>query len=81
MEQRITIEHLCAIAENTRKQKRAEGGFPKRRRMTPRDKEKEEALFLLRSKASVKYGIRRFPDGTFRLLEKKENRQGMSAGR
>jgi hypothetical protein len=70
MEQRITIEQLSAIAENMRKKTRSEGACLKRLRMTPRGKEKEEALFLLRSNASVKYGIRRFPDGTFRLLKK-----------
>jgi uncharacterized protein (DUF924 family) len=67
MEQQITIEQLWAIAEDERKRVRSEGGFPKRRRMVARDKEKEEALFLLRLNASVKYGVKRFPDGTFRL--------------
>lgn len=67
MEQRITIERLCSLADNARKKNRRQGGFPKRRRMTPRGKEKEEALFILRLNASVKYGVKRCPDGTFRL--------------
>lgn len=67
----VTIAQLQAVAEKTRKEIRAAGGFPERRRMTPRDKEKDDALFLLRLNAAVKYGVRRFPDGTFRLQEKK----------
>ena len=70
MEQRITIEQLCAIAETFRKKIRSEGGFPHRRRMIPRVVEKEEALFVLRVNAAVKYGVKRFPDGTFRMQEK-----------
>jgi len=35
--------------------------------MAPRSKEKEDALFLLRLNASLKYGLRRFPDGSYRF--------------
>lgn len=70
MGQCVTLEQLQAVAETTRKRIRATGGFPKRRRMLRRSREKEEALFLLRVNASVKYGVKRFPDGTFRLQEK-----------
>jgi hypothetical protein len=70
MGQVITIEQLQSIAEKRRKQVRSEGGFPERRRMMPRSAEKEEALFLLRLNASVKYGLKRFPDGTYRLQQR-----------
>jgi len=70
MEQQVTIEQLCAIAGKVRKKMRAEGAFPKRRRMMSRAREKEEALFVLRVNAAVKYGVKRFPDGTFRLQDK-----------
>ena len=70
MEQVITIEQLRSIAKGGRKKTRSEGGFPKRRRMMPRSREKEEALFLLRLNASVKYGLKCFPDGTYRLQQR-----------
>jgi hypothetical protein len=70
MEHRITVERLSAIAETERKRIRSEGGFPKRHKYTSRSNEKEEALFILRLNASVKYGIIRFSDGTFRLQQK-----------
>jgi len=58
---------LRAIAEAERARVRSEGGFPQRRRMAPHNKEKEDALFLLRLNASLKYGLRRFPDGSYRF--------------
>lgn len=67
METEITIERLHAIAEEERRRVRSEGGFPQRRHMAPRSKEKEDALFLLRLNASLKYGLRRFPDGSYRF--------------
>jgi hypothetical protein len=72
MGQSITIKELQAVAEKFRKEIRAAGGFPPRRRTAPRSKEKDDALFSLRLNACVKYGIRRFPDGTFRLQEKNQ---------
>ena len=70
MEQSITIGELQAVAEKTRKDIRSEGGFPRRRRQVPRDREKDEALFLLRLNASVKFGVTRCDDGTFRLQKR-----------
>jgi hypothetical protein len=35
--------------------------------MMPRIAEKDEALFLRRLNESLKYGLKRFPDGTYRL--------------
>ncbi len=70
MGQSVTIGLLQAVTEKSRKEIRSEGGFPQRRRMIPRSEEKDEALFILRVNAGAKYGIKRFPDGTFRLQEK-----------
>jgi hypothetical protein len=66
----IRIDVLQAIAENARRTMRAKGGFPARRRVVTRSEEKDEALFRLRLNACIKYGVKRFPDGSYRLQEK-----------
>lgn len=63
----ISIDELAAIAEKFQRDMRNDGGFPRRRRLLPRSEEKQTALVKAAVNYTVKFGLRRYPDGTYRL--------------
>ena len=63
----ISLEELWSTAQDVRKELRAKGEFPDHKRSRPRSIEKEEALFIARTNAACKYGVKRAPDGTYSI--------------